>query len=81
MSPVDAEAVEDVGNTASAVVEGEHLRQGLTAAVARRVDVPTTAVGPIASLFEMDEAVAESIGWDGVGAPLASLFTELTSLF
>ncbi|MGO8966973.1 hypothetical protein [Mycobacterium sp.] len=49
--------------------------------MARRVDVPTTAVGPIASLFEMDEAVAESIGWDGVGAPLASLFTELTSLF
>jgi hypothetical protein len=45
------------------------------------LDVPSTAVGPIASLFEMDQAVAESIGWDGVGAPLAHLFGELTSLF
>jgi hypothetical protein len=45
------------------------------------LDVPSTAVGPIASLFEMDQAVAESIGWDGVGAPLAQLFGELTSLF
>jgi hypothetical protein len=45
------------------------------------LDVPSTAVGPIASLFEMDRAVAESIGWDGVGAPLAQLFGELTSLF
>jgi hypothetical protein len=44
-------------------------------------DVPTTAVGPIASLFEMDQAIAESIGWDGVGSPLANLFGELTSLF
>jgi hypothetical protein len=33
------------------------------------------------SLFEMYQAVAESIGWDGVGAPLAHLFGELTSLF
>ena len=44
-------------------------------------DVPTTAVGPLASLFEQDQAIAESIGWDGVGQPLAHLFTELTSLF
>jgi hypothetical protein len=44
-------------------------------------DVPTTAVGPIASLFEMDQAVAESIGWDGVGAPFTSLPGEFTSLF
>ncbi len=44
-------------------------------------DVPTTAVGPIASLFEQDQAIAESIGWDGVGQPLAHLFSELTSLF
>jgi hypothetical protein len=44
-------------------------------------DVPTTAVGPIASLFEMDQAIAESIGWDGVGAPLASLPGEFASLF
>jgi hypothetical protein len=29
----------------------------------------------------MDQAIAESIGWDGVGAPLAHLLGELTSLF
>jgi hypothetical protein len=29
----------------------------------------------------MDQAIAESIGWDGVGAPLAQLFAELTSSF
>jgi hypothetical protein len=29
----------------------------------------------------MDQAVAESIGWDGVGSPLATLFTELTGSF
>ena len=34
----DAEAVEDVGNAARALGEGEHPRQGLTAALARRVD-------------------------------------------
>jgi hypothetical protein len=49
--------------------------------VCATLDVPTTAVGPIASLFEMDQAVAESIGWDGVGSPLATLFTELTGSF
>jgi hypothetical protein len=45
------------------------------------LDVPATAVGPIASLFLQDQAIAESIGWDGVGQPLAHLFTELTALF
>jgi hypothetical protein len=49
--------------------------------VCATLDVPTTAVGPLASLFEMDQAVAESIGWDGVGSPLATLFTELTGSF
>jgi len=44
-------------------------------------DVPTTAVGPIASMIELSQAIAESIGWDGVGNPLASFFTDLTSLF
>ena len=43
-------------------------------------DVPTTAVGPLASLVLEDQAIAESIGWDGVGAPLAHLLSELTSL-
>jgi len=41
------------------------------------LDVPSTAVGPIASLFLQNQANAESIGWDGVGAPLAQLFGEL----
>lgn len=45
------------------------------------LDVPATAVGPIASLFLQDQAIAEAIGWDGVGQPLAHLFTELTGLF
>jgi hypothetical protein len=45
------------------------------------LDVPATAVGPIASLFLQDQAIAESIGWDGVGQPLAHLFSELTTLF
>jgi hypothetical protein len=45
------------------------------------LDVPATAVGPIASLFLQDQAIAESIGWDGVGQPLAHLFTELATLF
>jgi len=45
------------------------------------LDVPSTAVGPIASLFVQDQAIAESIGWDGVGTPLAHLLGELTSLF
>jgi hypothetical protein len=44
-------------------------------------DVPTSAVGPIASLLLEDQAIAESIGWDGVGSPLANLLGELTSLF
>jgi hypothetical protein len=45
------------------------------------IDVPSTAVGPIASLFLQDQAIAEAIGWDGVGQPLAHLFTELTAMF
>jgi hypothetical protein len=48
---------------------------------AARLDVPATAVGPNASLFLQDQAIAESIGWDGVGQPLAHLFSELTTLF
>jgi hypothetical protein len=39
------------------------------------------ALGPIASLFLQDQAIAESIGRDGVGQPLAHLFSELTTLF
>jgi hypothetical protein len=42
------------------------------------LDVPTSAVGPIASMIGMDQAIAEAIGWDGVGNPLAGLLSELT---
>jgi hypothetical protein len=45
------------------------------------LDVPSSAVGPIASLFLQDQAIAEAIGWDGVGQPLAHLFSDLTALF
>lgn len=41
-------------------------------------DVPTSEVGPIASMIGMDQAIAEAIGWDGVGNPLAGLLSELT---
>jgi hypothetical protein len=54
---------------------------GNCSVVCATLDVPTTAVGPLASLFEQDQAIAESIGWDGVGQPLAHLFSELTTLF
>jgi hypothetical protein len=53
---------------------------GTCSIVCATLDVPSSAVGPIASLFEQDQAIAESIGWDGVGQPLAHLFTELTTL-
>ncbi|WP_428341686.1 hypothetical protein [Mycobacterium sp.] len=42
------------------------------------LDVPTSAVGPIASMIGLDQAIAEAIGWDGVGNPLAGLLSELT---
>lgn len=45
------------------------------------LDVPSTLVGPIASLFLQDQAIAESIGWDGVGQPLAALFGDLAGVF
>jgi hypothetical protein len=32
-------------------------------------------------LFLQDQAIAEAIGWDGVGQPLAHMFSDLTSLF
>ncbi len=41
------------------------------------LDVPTRAVGPLASMVELSQAIAEAIGWSGVGNPLdalASLF-------
>ena len=45
------------------------------------LDVPNSLVGPIASLFLQDQAIAEAIGWDGVGQPLAALFSDLSGMF
>lgn len=38
-------------------------------------DIPSTAVGPIASMIGLDQAIAEAIGWSGVGNPLDALLT------
>jgi hypothetical protein len=40
-------------------------------------DVPTTEVGPIASMIGLEQAIAEAIGWSGVGNPLESLLNLL----
>ena len=37
------------------------------------LEVPTTAVGPLASMVELSQAIAEAIGWSGVGNPLEAL--------
>ena len=36
-------------------------------------DIPSTAVGPIASMIGLGQAIAEAIGWSGVGNPLEAL--------
>jgi hypothetical protein len=36
-------------------------------------DLPGVAVGPIASMVELDQSIAEALGWSGVGDPLSSL--------
>jgi hypothetical protein len=41
--------------------------------VTASIDVPGTAVGPIASMIGLDQAIAEAIGWSGVGNPLEAL--------
>lgn len=33
-------------------------------------DLPGIAVGPLASMVELGQAIAEALGWDGTGAPL-----------
>lgn len=43
-------------------------------------DLPGLSVGPIASLVELVEAVASSLGWDGTGMPLDNLF-DIGTLF
>lgn len=37
------------------------------------LDLSGVAVGPLASMVELDQAIAEALGWSGVGDPLASL--------
>jgi len=87
IAPPDTDAVftADLGgllSPAGSLIDGlgvsDTIDGGLVDAT---LNVPTTAVGPLASLFEQDQAIAESIGWDGVGQPLAHLFAELTSAF
>jgi hypothetical protein len=36
-------------------------------------DLPGLAVGPIASMVELDQSIAEALGWSGSGDPLSSL--------
>jgi hypothetical protein len=37
------------------------------------LDLSGVAVGPLASMVEMGQSIAEALGWNGVGDPLASL--------
>jgi hypothetical protein len=86
-SGVDVTAIElDFGGLLSpggSLIDGIGITGtlGSCSIVCATLDVPSSAVGPIASLFEQDQAIAEAIGWDGVGQPLAHLFTDLTTLF
>jgi hypothetical protein len=84
--PTDVALTADLGgllSPAGSLIDGIGFTDtiGDCSIVCATLNVPETAVGPLASLFEQDQAIAESIGWDGVGQPLAHLFTELTSLF
>ncbi len=84
--PTDVDLTADLGgllSPAGSLIDGLGISDtlGECSVVCATLDVPSTAVGPIASLFEQDQAIAESIGWDGVGQPLAHLFSELTTLF
>jgi hypothetical protein len=84
--PTDVALTADLGgllSPAGSLIDGIGFSDtiGSCSVVCATFDVPTTAVGPLASLFEQDQAIAESIGWDGVGQPLAQLFTDSTSLF
>jgi hypothetical protein len=85
-SGVDVDAIQlDLGGLLSpggALIDGIGITDtlGNCNLACATLDVPSSAVGPIASLFEQDQAIAEAIGWDGVGQPLAHLFTDLTTL-
>ncbi len=50
---------------------------GVTWSASAGINDPATAVGPIASVLELGQAIAQSIGWDDIGnqlSGLASLF-------
>jgi hypothetical protein len=46
---------------------------GVTWSASAGIDDPATTVGPVASLIELGQAIAQSIGWDDVGNQLANL--------
>jgi hypothetical protein len=84
---VDASAIQlDLGgllSPAGSLIDGIGFTDAIgdCSVLCVSLDVPSTLVGPIASLFLQDQAIAEAIGWDGVGQPLAALFSDLTSMF
>jgi hypothetical protein len=86
-SGVDVSAIQlDLGgllSPAGSLIDGIGLSDtfGNCSIGCATLDIPSTAVGPIASLFLQDQAIAEAIGWDGMGQPLAALFSELTGMF
>jgi hypothetical protein len=47
--------------------------------LASSFDLTGVAVGPIASLIELDQSIAEALGWNSVGGPLSSLADAGTS--
>ncbi len=86
-SGVDVSAIQlDLGgllSPAGSLIDGIGISDSLgdCSMLCASLDVPSTLVGPIASLFLQDQAIAESIGWDGVGQPLAALFSDMAGMF
>ncbi|WIM88188.1 hypothetical protein PT015_01290 [Candidatus Mycobacterium wuenschmannii] len=86
-SGLDVDAFQlDLGgllSPAGSLIDGigiaDHL--GDCSIVCATLDVPNSLVGPIASLFMQDQAIAMAVGWDGVGQPLAALFNDLAGMF
>jgi hypothetical protein len=86
-SGVDVDAIQlDLGgllSPAGSLINGIGITDTLgdCSVACATLDVPSSLVGPIASLFAQDQAIAEAVGWDGVGQPLAALFSDLTGMF
>jgi hypothetical protein len=51
----------------------DSLGLGLDLGALGSLDLPGVAVGPIASMVELDQSIAEALGWSGAGDPLSSL--------